>query len=503
MGKFDDTLDVEVGVKDTTDGKRKVITFYGIQKGDLNGIVSRLVDNTGFKAVPKPDKNVEMVFTKMGNLIVTVYKDKIQDFLKTGMKSIISGLVASRNYDFDKIKHLEDVTGFMLEKPGKEDIKRLHGERKTTMAELWTEYLNKVSDPETMEQLKLYAQIFGNTIYGHALSLKNVMAIKGMAKKYGTNPTFVLGRTKWKEYGRDVRGGAKPYPLWTVVDKGRASKADLEAARLAAQAELGQSDVNYEDLGVTVQDKINIEASKILDKNQKEFVPYIGYDIADTYLINPKEDDLLKTKPNISGNIVYQLNALAQEAEAKKNDGKREGIDAEKDNAMKGRSEKALEAMNEICVADNISYEQGGSAEGSLVNALLAYYRKYASAKLNVLKPENVEQHAKDATQLTLMMTDTALNQLSRFTHPLEYTEKEATTLGNLIVPIVSEIGRALIKEGNEDLMGLFWKTLDRAGIKVVRDEDIPMQEAMKKPQSLQEATRNFYLMLNKLNKPY
>ena len=510
MGKYDKNLDVEIKVIDNKSGDSKIITFWGIkQRNDVDAILARLVDGVGLFAKPKPDKHIDKAWAKGNVLNIIVKKSEIPQFLTTGMKSIITALVRSGNYDVDKILHLQDVVDFQLNQMSKEEQDKLYTDSNASVADLWTMYLNKVNDPETMKILKLYSKIYGNSVYGHALSLKNVLTIRAMGAKYGTEPTFVLGRTTWLKYGRDVKSGAKPYPLWRYEPIDKAKASDVAAARKTVQNDLGQGDIDYSELGVTVQNKIDIEVSKILSQNSK-MIPrrYIGYDIADTYLINPSDNPLEK-KPNIVGNVVYELNELAKQVEAEKNASKNGDIDKTEQNRMQNRTEVAANAMAELCEDNDITVTGNiDTADNKLLNCLLSYFRTLVTPKANVLKPENVEQYSRDATQLTLIMTDTGLNLLNRFQHSLEYTQKEAVALAPIIKSAVYKIGSIVsqISEGmNDNFMTMYKNALKKLGIKIVNDNE--QQNNIQNDSMMEEKSKmikeNFNKYLERLNNPY
>lgn len=506
MAKFDPNLDVEVSVKPSQDGKSKILSFYGMKNGDAAVVLDRLLlpGNGPFRKV-NPLKNIEKAWSKGPVVHVMVAADKTKEFLDSGMKSIVAALLKTGSYDGDKILHLQDVADFQMNKLSNEEMKQLYQDAEVSVADLWTDYLNKVNDPETMRILKLYAEIYGNTIYGHALSLRNVMLIKAMASKYGKAPTFVLGRSTWNKYGRDVKSGAKPYPLWRYISADKISQADYDKAMADAQNAIGQGGADYDELGVTVQNKIEIEANKQLSKGKKLIpIKYLGYDIEDTYIIDKKQEDLLNSKPNISGNIQYKLNALAQEIEDKKKADNGEVIDPDGNAAMVARTSKAVAAVEELCAENGVTVtNNGGSDENRLVEGLLSYYRTQITPKMNVLKPENVEQYAEDAVQLTLIMTDVALNALKRFRHSLVYTQKEATALAPVIRRAVSKIGNAIVSEAfGDNFMAQYQQALNKLGIKIVNDE-MSMADAQKPVTNMNEMRNSFYSILNKINNPY
>lgn len=509
---FDKNLEVEVKVTNTKNGDGKILTFFGIkQKSDVDNILARLNDGVGFSAQPKPEKHIQKAWGKGNQLVVIVNKNEISQFMQSGMKSIVNALIVSRNYDVNKIEHLIDVVDFQLNQMSDAEKEQLYKDSEVSVADLWTMYLNKMNDPEIVKVLRLYSKIYGTSVYGHALSLKNVMTIRAMGAKYGTTPTFVLGRSTWIKYGRDVKAGAKPYPLWMFVPTSKLDPKKVADARKTVQADMGQSG-DYADLGVTVQNKIDIEVNKILTQSANKVpIKYMGYDIADTYLINPSENPLEK-KPNIKGNVVYELNALAQEVENQKNASKNGEIAPDEQTRMTNRTEVAANAMEQFCADHNIRVTGNiDTPDDKLLNTLLSYYRTVVTPKANVLKPENVEQYSRDAAQLTLIMTDTGLNLLNRFRHSLEYTQKEAVALAPIIRTAVYTIGSKVsqINEGMEDnFMTMYKNALKKLGIKIVKDntnietDNVNNGQVMENTDKKKEVLDNFNKYMERLNNP-
>lgn len=468
--------DVYVYTQDTKDNPNtKKIVFQGIKtKQDVDDILGRLLDGVGFGAKVKPDKHILKAWAKGNQLFVMIDKNEYQEFLQTGMKSITTSLIRSGNYDPYQIEHLPDMLDGFINMISADEKKQMYKDAEASVAELWTSYLNKMNDPETVKILKLYSKIFGNSIYGHTLSLKNVMTIKTISSKSNLSPTFVLSRNTWRKYGRAIKAGAKKYPLWTILpfDINSVSKGDIDKARNTIMADLGQTDA-YDELGVTVKNKIDIEVNRLLAKDNKRMIQYFGYDIADTYLVNPLEDPL-KTKPNIANNIEYELNDLAKQAEAKKQETNELGTDEQ--SRMARRTEVAADAMAKYCELNNIDVKGDVSTpDNKLLNTLLSYYRTLVTPKANVLHPNNIEQYARDSVQLTLIMTDTGLNLLNKFTHSLQYTQKEAVALAPIISKAVSKIGEALgmMIESinlNENFMDKLYNAMKQLGIKIVDD---------------------------------
>jgi len=483
-GKFNPYLEVEVTCKDTNEGK-KLVSFYGIKPNDMQSVLDRLLlPGSGMFRQVNPAKNVEKAWSKGGALFVIVSPDKINDFLNSGAKSIQSALISSGNYNNSGLLHLIDETASAMDSISKDEMNKMFDDARTSEVDMWMEYLNKVNDPETRKILELYSKIYGNTVYGHLLSLKNAMIIRNL----NGEATFVLGKSTWAKFGRGIKQGAKKYPLWGASLKDNVSPSEIKAA----MDSLGHGLEEFGDLGVAVQQAVMIQAGNQGQKG-KTYVPfrYIGYDIADTYLYNPKEEDPLTAKPNISSNVVYSLNALAKEAEAKKKAEAGETIQG--DDEMKIKTEKALAEMQNICAEKGIKPVEGdGEPSSKLATMLLDYYTNMLNNNkkiINVLKPENISQYAQDAVQLTLIMDGIALDQLNRFRHSLVYTQKEAAALAPVIRYVTQKLGRSMVNEEiGGDFTSQYKAALKQLGIKIVKDEVDMMKES-------------FYRVFNKINK--
>ena len=478
-------LEVSVSAKNTAEGDGKIVSFFGIKPADMPAVLNRLLlPGDGPFRKPNPLKNIVNAWAKGGTLFVKVAADKAQAFLDTGLKSIVSALVKSGNYDNDKIVHLEDEASFaVLGAMSKEEMNKLYADTDASVLDMWTQYLNNINDPEVRKALELYSKIYGKTIYGHALSLKNVMSIKAV----DPNATFVLGKSTWASFGRGVKANAKKFPLWRFTTKHDASEQQIAAAQEA----LGHGLEEFGNLGVAVQNAIQIEAQKEANKKE-DLIPirYIGYDISDTYLYDANEEDPLLSKPNMSSNVVYEINALAKEVEAEKAKKNGEGVDDEFNKEMLDRTDKAVGAMEKLCKDVKIDVDNiKGDPEARLVDMLMQYYLALVPQKANVLKAENVRQYAEDAVQLTLCMDNIALNQLNRFHHSLQYTQKEASALAPIIRKAVGAIGRALVEAGDDDFMAAFYRAMKKVGIELVSDED--------ELNSIKESFNNYYNRIN------
>lgn len=498
MAKFNEFLPVDISVKDILNNTGKQIDIWGLTTNEMNDILSRLTIGGGRFAKPNPDKHVRNVWPKGKVLTVTINNNELDAFLDSGLKSIQASLMHSRPKEADGILALTDEVASKCETMSKDEMNKLFRDSEASEVEMWQQYLNSIEDPKTREMLILYSKIYGNTVYGHQLSLKNAMTIR----RINPDATFVLGKSTWGKYGRGVKRGAKRYPLWGwLPDNEKISKTDIDKA----QKELGHSGQKFEDLSVTVKDAIMKKATEMTGAKGRMY-RYIGYDISDTFKYS--NEDLLQSKPGIIGNVAYTLNKLAQEIEGQKNDGKNiEGYDE-----MMDKTQKAAEEVEKMCIENNINVNSSSENPSvRLVDYLLSYYEPLVAAKSNILKVSNQKPFTEDAVQLTLLMNNIALDQLKRFRHSYEYTQKEAAALAPIIRTATSRIGRAIHNlseniNGGDDFMGKFKQALKTLGIKIVKDIpsiDEPQNnnvsnavESIKTPEMIKE---NFYKIYNNL----
>ena len=502
MAKFNEFLPVDISVKDILNNTGKKIEIWGLTPNEMDDILGRLrIGNARF-AKPNPEKHIRNVWANGKVFTITINNDELDAFLDSGLKSVQSALIHSRPKEADGILALTDEVASKCEKISKEEMNKLFSDSEASEIEMWQNYLNNIEDPKTREMLILYSKIYGNTVYGHQLSLKNAMTIR----RIDPNATFVLGKSTWANFGRAVKRGAKRYPLWgSAIDDKKITKTAIDKA----QSDLGHGGQKFEDLSVTVKDAIMKKASEITG-GQRYMYRYIGYDISDTYRYS--KEDLLQSKPGIIGNVAYTLNKLAQDLENEKNDGKNiEGHDE-----MIAKTERAVREVEKMCAENNISVNSvSQNPSVRLVDLLLTYYQPLVNAKSNILKASNQKPFTEDAVQLTLLMNNIALDQLKRFRHSYEYTQKEASALAPIIRTATYKIGNAInnnLSENTEnkgEFLQRFKQALKTLGIKIVKDEpsveggqnldttdSVDNANNIKTPEMIRE---NFYRIYNKL----
>ena len=519
MGRFNEYLEIEVKVSLSKTGN-KIIDFFGLKdKQDAEAILSRIcVPGQGpFARKGLPGKNILQGWYKSANgktsLGILVDSKFVNEFIDTGLKSIISGFVASKKYNNDAILRLEDVVAHKLEVTDTlSDKFKNMASAEQSVYDLWQRYLNNINNPVTKEALALYSKIYSNSVYGHALSLANVLRIRAI----NPNATFVLSESTWNQWGFGIKRGATKYPMWRPANEKDATQKDIDEA----MKNLGHELEKFGDLGVAVQDAIRIEATRLANKGRpKIFIPYYGYDIADTYRFDPKSDDPLVTKPNAKSNVVYQLNALAQELEDKKRAENGDVNKALEDETNK-KYEIAINVANTLCANKGITVDtitnSSTNQESKLISLLSRYYAyvinepvqtKKGQNLINVLRPENINKYIQDAIQLTLLMCNIPFNQ-NNFQHSIQYTQNEAATLGKIIKTATEQILKSLsMNEGIFDggwFGNAFKNALRKLGIKVVRENPVttaaPVSTA---PETqMERIKREFKEMLNRINNP-
>lgn len=424
----------------------KVIHFVGLETNAFKSVLKAISDKTDVpaKRVAKPEMGFEYCTWKgKGNeidlQIVVSAEGGIEKFLDSGWITMQNAMIEA-GIDPKKVDPLTDEIEMEMNALTPEEKQEMIQVANQSFAELWQEYLNKMNDPETQEMLKLFGQIYGDTRYGWILSVRNVM----MAKAQRPDATHVLSRIEWRIMGRGINPGAKPIFLFRP-----ASVFDYDENDIAeALKQWGHKEDSFAEQGATVQHGVRVQAdANTRDRNFRK-IWYAAYDISDTYRFDEDAEDTLITKPGITSNLAYALNDKAIELEREKNsDNKSENDElGDKKNDVNERTRIAYDVVKFLCKEKGIALNDNfnGSISGNLVNALIAYYTPLIKPKANIIKKENITAYAMDATQLTLLMTNTGLDQLNRFSHSVDYTDKEGAALGNVISPVVTKINRRI-----------------------------------------------------------
>lgn len=434
-----------VWVSDGPNGA-KIIHFVGLDTNALKNVLRAISDkgNTPNKRNAKPNMGFEYCAwkgqgDKLDFQIVTYSEGEVQQFLDSGWITMQNALIEA-GVDPKKVDPLTDEIEMAMNAMTPEQQQEMIQVANQSFAELWQEYLNKMNDPETQEMLKLFGQVYGDTRYGWVLSIRNVI----MAKAQKPDATHVLSRIEWRIMGRGIKPGAKPIFLFRPASIFDFTDEDIaEALR-----QWGHKSDSFADQGATVRNGVRVQADYNTRDRNFRGIWYTAYDISDTYRFDEDAEDTLITKPGITSNLAYALNDKAIELENEKHAGN-EGENDElgnRRNDVNERTQIAYDVVVSLCKTKGIDVNDNPntSLSGKLVDALIAYYRPLIKPKANIIKAENITKYAMDATQLTLLMTNTGLDQLNRFAHSVDYTDKEGAALGNVISPVVTKINRKI-----------------------------------------------------------
>lgn len=434
-----------VWVSDGPNGA-KIIHFVGLDTNALKNVLKAISDkgNTPNKRNAKPDMGFEYCAwkgqgDKLDFQIVTYSEGEVQQFLDSGWITMQNALIEA-GVDPKKVDPLTDEIEMAMNAMTPEQQQEMIQVANQSFAELWQEYLNKMNDPETQEMLKLFGQVYGDTRYGWVLSIRNVI----MAKAQKPDATHVLSRIEWRIMGRGIKPGAKPIFLFRPASIFDFTEEDIaEALR-----QWGHKSDSFADQGATVRNGVRVQADYNTRDRNFRGIWYTAYDISDTYRFDEDAEDTLITKPGITSNLAYALNDKAIELENEKHAGNKEENDelGSRRNDVNERTQIAYDTVVSLCKTKGIDVNDNPntSLSGKLVDALIAYYRPLIKPKANIIKAENITKYAMDATQLTLLMTNTGLDQLNRFAHSVDYTDKEGAALGNVISPVVTKINRKI-----------------------------------------------------------
>ena len=440
----------------------KVINLYNIDADSAKAIVARLTD-------PSKNRITRTAWIDKAeptHVQIKVFDSEIDSWLDGGdLNAVQAVLIQSGKYNNDEVLHLEDeiATGFYSK--NKEKINQAHSEAGENAMQMWQNYLSKINDPVTLEQIKLYSRVYGNVSYGHVLSIKNATLIKS----YDKDATFVLAPGKWKSlFGRGIKRGAKPLPMYVwVPNKADVADKDLEVAK----NDNGWEDTDSQDLSVQVKQDLQMKANKSGGITLRS----VGYDVRDTYLLSGAKEDKWTSEIGLLNNLNGELNAAAQRDKIER--GQNNPEDVEGGAEMMKRTEKACAWMESYCEANGYDTNtQSQDAGNKLADYLLTYCTVNATKKANVLESSNIQTYAENATQITLILTNLALNALTRFHRTYEYDKKEATALMNVVFGIAKKLEEnSVITEGimswlrdKASFVKMFFKALKQIGCRVV-----------------------------------
>ena len=408
----------------------KIINLYNIDKNSANEIVNRLTDTSKQRIT----RNCWIDKDEPTHVLIKVFDKDIDNWLDGGDLNAVQSILIKAGYNPDEVKHLEDeiATGFYSK--DKEKINKAHDEAGENAMQMWQNYLSKINDPVTRAQIELYSRVYGNVSYGHILSVKNATLIKS----YDKNATFVLAPGQWKKFGRGIKRGAKPLPMYVWVPYDKATDKDIEAAKNQS----GWEDTSDDELSMQVKNDINMRA------NQKKggfTLRSIGYDVRDTYLLSGAKEDKWSTEIGLLNNLSGELNSAAIMDRQKRNV---EPINP--DTLMEKRTEKAATWMERFCNQNGYdTTTRYQDASNRLADYLLSYCSANATKKANILTNANIRTYAENATQITLIITKLGLSALSRFSKTYAYDKKEASALMNVVFGIAKQLEmNSVVDEG-------------------------------------------------------
>lgn len=418
--KGDDKTQLQVTCKASVDAKTNepvsVFTIYGMNADEISSIKNLLDKN--------PQKHTLNAIAKNNALLIRILSNDLDEWYKTGLKTIQSILIKSGNYDNDEVMHLEDEIYAKSGNAISSDTKRNeYKDNKMKAIEIWKDYINRLSDPEVRKIIEMYSVLPTHKEYGHLLSAKNAMLIRSV----NSDATFILPIKGWRDLNRGVKRGAKRY----VVYIPNGSKQEKEEVK-AVIKKIGWGNIPYDELPKQVKRKVDIETNGM---SAKIFIPVYEYDYADTYLFKGQED-IFNNTIGLKNNLTGELNAHAKLDAAKLSN-------ITPDELMIKRTESANKYMMEVCQEKGIKYKPNPNPSLNLVNMLEAKYKKDAM-KLDILRDTNINKFAENATHITLLMGKFAYDALSMFSHGYEYTNKEVGEMINFVGRTISDINASI-----------------------------------------------------------
>lgn len=461
-----------------------LINLYNLDFATANEIKTRLMD-------PQNKKYTQNAYFEKDNfshLIIKVRTADIDNWLDKGdLNAVKSILLKSGKYDTGAIMEIEDEIATSFSSSNKETIEKAHEEAVENSVEMWQKYLSKISDPVFRSQLELYTRIYGNSVYGHQLSIQNANLIRSVDK----DATFVVAKSVWRnQFNRGVKRGAKPLPYYApYAYAATPTQKEIDDMRIS----LGWEDTPYQDLPVQVRTEIEYRLAQNKISGQRKVV---GYDVRDTYLLSGAKEDVFNTQEGYLNNLKLELNYMAQKRENEKNSGT---THIEGEELMNSRTEKACEYMKGICEKKKIDTTTPFTdSSNKLADYLVSYCTANATKSANILNSGNIQAYAENATQVILILTNLGLNALKRFNIKYEYTKKEAAALMGIVWKIVGPLERASNSTLTEGVLSWikdkamfikkFIKALYQIGCSIKKDGNKPLQQTEPSVESSKEA---------------
>lgn len=465
------------------------IYMYNLGEEERKEIINRL--NQPEKAtvtawIPANDPSV---------LVIKVHSKDADKWLDGGdLNSIQSALIKSGKYNADEVAHLEDeiATGLQLgDTKGKAEIE---AQAMETANQLWEKYLSTINNPVTMKQLELYQQIYHDLDknYGHILSMKNAQMIRAQHP----DATFVCAKGEWyRNFGRGVKRGAKPIAYWTWVTS-EPSKEEVDAIK----NQTIWKDDEYNELSRQVSRALIMAASQ--GKKGRPWLT-VGYDYKDTYLLQGATDRF-NTEIGLRNNLNGELNDLAVQKEMEL--GKIQDapeIDGKSD--MDKRTEMAVNYMKGNASEFGIKASVSENNNNALADMIYEYCFNNSLKAANILKKDNAETFAGNATKVTLILTNLALPALSRFNKTYQYSRREAIKLMTIVFGITKKLmDNTILNEGifswlsnKAEFIKRFIAALKQIGCSILPDKkETPETENTATPEQIKES---FYDLYNRM----
>lgn len=463
-----------------------MVNIYNLEPQDAQDIITRLTTNPGKKTASAwVDK------TEPSHITIKVYVKDFDAWLDGGdLNSIQAVLYKSGKYDNNEVAHLEDQIGSSFGGADFEKNKQLMSDATETAMDMWNRYLNTINDKDTMDALLKYKRMYSDegldSVLGIVLSVKNVDLIRSV----NPDATFVTTKGNWeKMFGRGVVRNAKKCPYWVWIQNDAS-----DSAFSAAQDKTIWKGQQRSDLPPQVQREIEKLAQS--EAGNGFFKVSIGYDVADTYLLDGAKEDKFNTTVGRANNLTGELNQAAKDLVAQNN-----ANQAAQQQQQTGqtdeekRTEMAADYMRTNAQTLDITAKNSGDANKDLADMLYEYCLKGATNKAGILMNTNSSTYANNATRISLILTRLALPEISRFTAVHNYTKKEVASLMSVVYGAVSMLERnSKLNEGvmswlkdKATFIKQFMKAFKSIGCKVV--DSNPQEQ---KP-AIMEAFNNFY----------
>lgn len=307
--------------------------------------------------------------------------------------------------------------------------------------------------------------------YGHILSWRNALKIRGY-RGNGQQPlTFILPERTWKEqFGRVLKPGAKPITVtipntknwngkwknptpisYPVYDKKAGKTVSVEFKSTEDILDFFYEGRPYDQLSKQQQFFVNTLANKL---NAKKTFRIDEFDISDTVYepslgIPDRWEEEVGLENNLTGALNQRAKDELKQLELKKREREESGEnknepslaekDAEIDRMLK-RTQMALENVTDFAKSKKIHIPNEPNESLRLINLLLTIAEAHIPEEIGITKHNFVKELAENAVYFVCRLEKIALDYINSFRHAQKVDSNTLSTFSSIVDRLIYAI---------------------------------------------------------------